>query len=171
MNERPALFLDRDGTIMVDKHYLGDPADIEFIPGVVDAISKVNDIDIPVIVVTNQSGIERGFFTEKTLNNIHETMKEMMRDSGCHVTDVYYCPHKPESDCLCRKPGIALFERAAVDYKLTLEDSIIVGDSIMDAGAALNIGCMAIIPSPTKNNSARCIELAGDILWGVTNNV
>lgn len=150
---RPALILDRDDTINPDVPYCSDPADFELIDGVGEAIARANAADVPVIVVTNQSGIARGYFTEETLTAIHDKMHRLLADHGARVEDVYHCPHHPDDGCDCRKPGTAMLTRAARDHDLDLEASVLVGDRIMDVVAAHRVGAAGVIV-PSKKGRA-----------------
>jgi len=117
-----AVFLDRDGTIAMDVHYCRRPEDFELLPTVPEAISLLNENGFMVVVITNQSGIARGYFTEETLAQIHQKMTGELAKYDARVDAIYYCPHHPDDGCQCRKPKTALFFRAAkelnIDFKL-----------------------------------------------------
>lgn len=146
----PAVFLDRDDTIAHDVPYCSDPADFEFIDGVGPAVRELNEAGLTVIVVTNQSGLARGYFDEATLDAIHAKMHRLLAEHGAEVEDVYYCPHHPDDGCACRKPGTKLLEDAAGDHDLDLSSSAMVGDRVQDVKAAQRVGALGVIVPSEK---------------------
>lgn len=141
-----AAFFDRDGTIIVDIGYLHKPEDIVFIPGTPELIRKYNDAGYLVIVITNQSGIARGMFTEEDMHRVHAAMNERLRrEYGAHIDAFYFCPHLPEitGKCDCRKPAPGLFLRAIREHDIDPRMSISFGDSKRDeeASKAAGIQC------------------------------
>ena len=145
---RRAVFLDRDGTIIRDADYIRDPAHVELLPGAASAIRRLNDAGIPVVVVTNQSGIARGFFTERENQRVQERMEELLdADSGARIDATYVCPHHPDftGPCDCRKPGTLLFRRAAQDLDLTTERSWFLGDRLRDIEPARALGGIGVM--------------------------
>jgi D-glycero-D-manno-heptose 1,7-bisphosphate phosphatase len=157
---RPAVFLDRDGTIIVDHHYNHDPDHVELIPGAADAIARLNTARIPVIVVTNQSGIGRGYFTEADYRRVEQRMNDVLGSHHAHVDASYMCPHAPgvATLCTCRKPGVVLFQRAAADLGLDLAGSFFIGDRWRDVAPGLALGGRALlvptIETPVEERSA-----------------
>jgi histidinol-phosphate phosphatase family protein len=142
---RPALFVDRDGTLVVERGYLSDPRSIELLPGVAQALQNVRAAGHPVVVISNQSGVGRGMFT---LGRVHEAMAMLrcqLRAHGVELDAVYFCPHRPEDACACRKPGIALLERAAEDLVLDLGSSAVVGDKLLDVRTGHGAGALGIL--------------------------
>lgn len=138
-----AAFFDRDGTINVDIGYLHRPEDIEFIKGVPDLIRKCNDEGYLVIVVTNQSGIARGMFTEEDMRRVHAAMNERLeKEYGAHIDAFYFCPHLPEitGECDCRKPKPGMFLQAIQDYDIDPVQSVSFGDSGRDEEATKAAG-------------------------------
>jgi histidinol-phosphate phosphatase family protein len=151
-----AVFLDRDGTIARDVHYCRRPEDFEILPTVPQAIRLLNENDFKVVVITNQSGIARGYFTEETLARIHQKMKDELAKYGARVDAIYYCPHHPDDGCDCRKPGTALFHKATREHHIDLQSSYVVGDLQMDIDAGKALGCKTVLvttgpQSPTPN--------------------
>jgi len=136
-----AVFLDRDGTIARDVHYCRRPEDFELLPTVPEAIKLLNENGFKVVVITNQSGIARGYFTEETLAQIHQKMKDELAKYGARVDAIYYCPHHPDDGCQCRKPKTALFLKAAEEHNIDLKNSYMVGDQQMDIDAGKALGC------------------------------
>ncbi len=144
-----AVFLDRDGLICRDVHYLRRPEDFELLPGAAEGIRRLNGLGVRVIVATNQSGIARGYFTEEDLRRIHERMERELGERGARVDAIYYCPHHPDEGCSCRKPRTGMLERAARDFGLDLRRCFIVGDRKLDLEAGKNAGCTKIlVPGP-----------------------
>lgn len=149
----PAVFLDRDGTIIRDTHYLNRIEDICLYDFSAEAIKKLNELAIPVIVVTNQSGVARGLFSENDIQQIHEYLNNLLKKQGAYIDAFYYCPHHiqgilPEYsyDCSCRKPKIGMIEKALRDFPdIDLSNSYVVGDKMVDVNLAHNAGCKAIL--------------------------
>ncbi len=143
-----AVFLDRDGTIARDVHYCSDPGDFEILPGVPAAIRSLNQHGFKVVVITNQSGLARGYFTPETLRRIHEKMASELAREGARIDAIYLCPHHPDEGCDCRKPKPAMLLRAARDMGLSLERSYMIGDDPKDVEAGNAAGCRTIRLSP-----------------------
>ncbi len=140
---KPAVFLDRDGTINEQMGYINHVSRFVMLPRAAKAIRELNEQGIPVVVVTNQSGLARGYFPESCLTEVHEKMVEHLKEAGAHVDGIYICPHHPEAkeekhrlDCHCRKPKTGLFTDAARDLGLDLTKSYVVGDRWSDLKAA-----------------------------------
>lgn len=155
---RRAVFLDRDGTIAEDVNYCRRPEDFRMFPGAAEAIGMLNKAELAVVVVTNQSGIARGYLTEETLAQIHQKMREELTRRGAWVDAIYYCPHHPDDGCRCRKPGTELFHRAAEELGLALAGSYVVGDREMDVLAGQALGCQTVLvetgPEPWTSGGA-----------------
>lgn len=139
-----AVFLDRDGTIIEDVNYCRRVEDVRLIGGAAEAISLLNKAGFKVVVITNQSGIARGYFSESTLRAIHERMISDILKEGGRIDAIYYCPHHPDDGCRCRKPRTALFERAARELSLDIRASYVVGDRISDILAGKVLGCTTV---------------------------
>lgn len=131
---RPGVFLDRDGTIIEDLEYLHDPEAIRVLPGADSAIARLTAAGIPVVVVTNQSGIGRGFYAAADYAAVRDRLDSLLAAAGGRLLASYHCPHSPAHDppCDCRKPAAGLFERAARDHDLDLARSAYVGDRLRD---------------------------------------
>ncbi|MBI4302337.1 MAG: D-glycero-beta-D-manno-heptose 1,7-bisphosphate 7-phosphatase [Chloroflexi bacterium] len=140
-----AVFLDRDGTIARDVPYCRRVEDFELLPTVPQAIRLFNERGFRVVVVTNQSGIARGYFTEAILAEMHHKMQTELAQHGAWVDAIYHCPHHPDQGCGCRKPGTALFRQAAQELGLNLSASYVIGDSDMDVEAGQRLGCQTIL--------------------------
>jgi D-glycero-D-manno-heptose 1,7-bisphosphate phosphatase len=147
VSPRPAVFLDRDGTLIEDRHYLRDPDQVHLLPGAADAVRRLNAAAIPTVVVTNQSGIARGLLTEADYAATGRRLDELLAARGARLDGHYHCPHLPDvtGPCDCRKPGPLLYERAARDLDLDLAASWWVGDRERDLGAADRFGGRAIL--------------------------
>jgi len=143
MNRRFAL-LDRDGTVVIDKIYLSDPAGLEFAPGVIEGLRLMREAGLRFIMVTNQSGVARGYFDEDTLARIHRRLREMLAHEGVALEAIYYCPHGPSDGCRCRKPQPGLVLDAMADFGFSPGEAVLIGDSDADMGAAAATGVMGI---------------------------
>lgn len=143
-----AVLLDRDDTINKDVPYCARPEDFVLLPTVGEAIRLWNNAGLLVLVVTNQSGIGRGYFDHATLARIHEKMRADLAAHGARVDGIYYCPHRPEDRCACRKPATALAERAATEHGVDVKRSFVVGDRIAEVQMARQLGAkVAMVPS------------------------
>jgi histidinol-phosphate phosphatase family protein len=157
---RGAVFLDRDGTLVRDPGYLHDPALVELLPGVVEGLRALAKAGWPLIVVSNQSGIARGLFGPAAFAAVMARIEELLAPHGVSFAGVYHCPHHPDftGPCACRKPGVALFERAARELGLDLRRSWFVGDSLQDALPARRLGGRGLLlgtPAPRDAELAR----------------
>ena len=144
---RAAVFLDRDGTLIRDMNYIGDPALVQLVPEAARSVHRLNDAGWPVIVVTNQSGIARGFFTMGDYELVKERIKSELREAGARIDATYMCPHHPDysGPCECRKPGTLLFRQAAAALDLDLASSWYVGDKLRDILPAATLGGHGIL--------------------------
>lgn len=144
---RQAVFFDRDGTLIDDVHYIADPGRVVLRPGAARAVRRLNDAGWRVIVVTNQSGIARGIVSEDDYRRVAERVESLLAEGGARIDATYYCPHLPEitGPCDCRKPGVALFERAAAEHDIDLARSAYVGDKLRDIEPARRFGGLGIL--------------------------
>jgi D-glycero-D-manno-heptose 1,7-bisphosphate phosphatase len=144
---RPAAFLDRDGTLIEERNYLADPAGVALIPGAVRALQMLRDAGYAIVVITNQSGIARGYFTESDLHAVQQRLTDLLEAEGVRLDGVWYCPHHPEhtGPCDCRKPGLRLFREAVETLKLDPARSIFVGDRVQDIAPAVAFGGTPIL--------------------------
>lgn len=146
-----AVFLDRDGTINIEKEYLYRKEDFEFIPGVPEAIRLLNKAGVLVVVVTNQSGVARGYYTEEDVENLHRHIARELKEAGAQVDAWLYCPHHPSGrgsyalPCDCRKPLPGMLREAARRYDIDLENSVMIGDKLADVEAGQAAGCRTIL--------------------------
>jgi D-glycero-D-manno-heptose 1,7-bisphosphate phosphatase len=146
------VFLDRDGTINEEVNYLSHPDQLRLIAGAAEAIKRFNQAGLKVVIITNQAGVARGYFSENTLQQIHLELERMLRAQDAHIDAIYYCPHHPTAgigvykiDCNCRKPKPGLLERAARELNLYPRRSFIVGDKPADLQAGDAMGCRTIL--------------------------
>ena len=144
-NLRPAVFLDRDGTICEEVGYLNHASRLRIFPFAAAAIATLNRAGLPVIVVTNQSGVARKYFPESLVHEVHELLHTQLREQGAHLDAIYYCPHSSADHCSCRKPNPGLLQRAAREHGLDLKRSFVVGDRHGDIELAHNAGSRAIL--------------------------
>jgi D-glycero-D-manno-heptose 1,7-bisphosphate phosphatase len=142
MSGRAAVFLDRDGTVIRDAHYIGDPSRVELLPGAAAAVRRLNEAKVPVVVVTNQSGIARGLFDHAAYERVRARLDALLAAEGAHVDRSYMCPHHPDfgATCECRKPGTLLYRQAAEQLGIDLERSWYVGDRWRDVLPARVLG-------------------------------
>ena len=147
MSARPAVFLDRDGTIIEDTGYIADPDTVRLLPGAATAIGRLNRAGLPAIVVTNQSGIARGLLDESAYQAVARRLETLLATGGARLDADYHCPHHPDftGTCECRKPGPLLYRRAAADHGLDLARSWWVGDRERDVVPAERFGGRGVL--------------------------
>lgn len=141
---RRAVFVDRDDTIAKDVPYCARPEDLKLFSGVPEAIAKLNAAGFLVIVITNQSGIARGFFTEGTLARIHDKMISDIAAGGGKIDGIFYCPHHPDERCGCRKPAVGMGTAAIAKHGIDAKRSFMVGNSDADVEFGKALGCTPI---------------------------
>lgn len=141
------IFLDRDGTINVDHKYIGDPNKVELISGAGEAIKMLNEIgDVSVFIVSNQSGINRGYFTEADLLEVNKRLYELLDEKGARINGMNYCPHRPDEGCGCRKPEVGLLMITAIEHDIMdLASSYVVGDKLTDSELGVKVGGRGIL--------------------------
>jgi len=149
---RPAVFLDRDGVVIEDVSYLDTIDRLALFPWTIDTIRALNRAELPVVVVTNQSGVARGFFTEAFVDEVHRALDARLRAGGARIDAFYYCPHHPDGSvaeyarsCDCRKPACGLIDRAARDLDLDPARSFVVGDKWSDIEMARAAGARGVL--------------------------
>ena len=142
-----AIFLDRDGTVIVDKGYLSDPEGIEFIPGVLDALRAFQRAGYLLVMASNQSGIGRGFFSEEAYRQVESRLDTLLRANGIEFAGHYFCPHAPGDGCECRKPKPLMAFRAAEALDIDLTQSYMAGDKDSDIAFGANFGVKAAFRS------------------------
>lgn len=169
-----AIFLDRDGTLNPDPGYISDPKDYELYEGVTEALSKLQNKGYLLILITNQSGISRGLFTEEQLEAVHQKMKKLLEEGGVRLDAIYYCPHHPDhpykgiSVCNCRKPKPGMILKAIKDFDIDIEKSFMIGDRTSDIKIGLASGvtpiCIGAKPFEGYENitTFKCLSEAAD---------
>lgn len=160
---KKAVFLDRDGTINIEKNYLYKISDFEFLPGVIEALRMLQEAGFLLIIITNQSGIARGYYTEDDYYILNNWMLETLRTQRVEISAVYYCPHHPNAavekyriDCDCRKPKLGMYERAINDFNLDTGASFSIGDKIRDCSICRTTACRGFLID--KNEKPEVIE-------------
>ena len=139
------VFIDRDGTIIVEKDFIRSPEEIQFIPGSVEAIKDLRVLGYKIIVVSNQSGIGRGILTEKMVKEVNDSFIRQLKDRGAPIDALYYCPHHPDDGCVCRKPETGMIRRAVAEHKLDLKEAVVIGDKLSDIELGRKIGAKSIL--------------------------
>ncbi|HEU5466208.1 MAG TPA: HAD family hydrolase [Gemmatimonadales bacterium] len=144
---RSAAFLDRDGTLIEDPGFLSDPAKLKLLPGAAQAVRRLNQGGLAVVIVTNQSGIARGLITAQQYDAVHARLVQLLAGAGARLDGAYVCPHHPDisGPCECRKPGTKLFRDAATELTLDLGRSFYVGDRMSDVEPARALGGRGIL--------------------------
>jgi histidinol-phosphate phosphatase family protein len=168
-----AVFLDRDGVINLkppEGDYIRNWREIDFIPGVVDAVASLNRAGYLVIVATNQRGIATRKIRVEDLVEIHERVKEEFIRGGALISDIYYCPHEISARCSCRKPQPGMLRRAAGEHNVNLNASWMIGDSVTDVEAGDNAGCRTVLLASCKPDGLSWLKptlLAHNLPWAV----
>jgi D-glycero-D-manno-heptose 1,7-bisphosphate phosphatase len=165
---KKAVFLDRDGTIVVHEPYLSSPDQLKLLPNAAQGIRVFKEYGYLIIVVTNQSGVARGFFDEKRLILIHKKLISMLEEEGAVIDDLYYCPHHTEGiierykvDCNCRKPKPGMILDAARKYHIDLTQSLMIGDSEADMLAGRDAGCKCVLVRSDSINEISTATMIG----------
>ena len=143
--KRRVVFLDRDGTINEDVGYLSDPAGLVLIPGAAMAVRLLNEAGVMVVVVSNQSGVGRGYYTDTDVEAVNQRLILLLGESGASVDALYWCNHHPDEGCDCRKPGPGLVAKAVEELSVDVTGSYVVGDKVSDVELAGNIGAKGIL--------------------------
>ncbi|ACB94673.1 D-glycero-alpha-D-manno-heptose-1,7-bisphosphate 7-phosphatase [Beijerinckia indica] len=142
----PAIFLDRDGTLIEERHYLGDPDQVVLLAGAVEGLKAMAQLGLPLVVVTNQSGIARGYFTLEAAHAVNQRVADLLAAQGIIINGWYLCPHGPDDPaCHCRKPLPGMIEAAASDLHLDPSRSVMIGDKKCDLDLAEAVGAAALL--------------------------
>lgn len=151
-NHPNAIFFDRDGTLIEEVGYLHRPDQVVFISDAIPAMQMLQSAGYFLIIISNQSGVARGYYTENDILNVHQYMDQFLRKEGIVINGFYYCPHHPDAkveqykiDCNCRKPATGMIRQAETDLKINLNGSFMIGDKISDVQCALNAGINPIL--------------------------
>ncbi|MBN2368097.1 HAD family hydrolase [Candidatus Woesearchaeota archaeon] len=159
-----AVFLDRDGTINVDKGYLYKKEDLEFLPNAIKGLKKMQDKGYKLIIITNQSGIGRGYYTEEDYNRFMDYFYQKLRNNGITITADYYCMHSPDEECICRKPNTHLVERAIKEHDIDSEESYFIGDKTSDIALGERMGITTVLVRTGKAGKDRLFDLKPDFV-------
>ena len=168
-----AIFLDRDGTINVEKHYLYKIEDFEFLPGVIAALKKLQDVGFLLIIITNQSGIARGYYSEEDFLKLNTWMLDELKRHDVFILDVYYCPHLPDASidkyrktCECRKPKLGMFEQAVIEHNIDLGHSFAIGDKLRDCAICEKTDCRGFLIGTQEK-----VDVIEDVKAGKRRNI
>lgn len=169
-----AVFLDRDGVIIAEVNYLRRVEQLRVLRGTPEGISLLRRAGFKVIVISNQSGVARGYVTRKALEGIHKELRRRLKVEGAALDAVYYCPHHPDEACRCRKPALGMIEAAQKRFKIDLKKSFFIGDSTSDMKTARNAGCAGVLVRTGKGGRdgrhraapvGRCRNLLAAARW------
>lgn len=139
------VFLDRDGTVNVERCYLSSPDEVELLPGAAEGLRQMKALGLTLVVVTNQSGLARGYFTEETMERVHERLRALLAEQGASIDAIYVCPHHPDAGCSCRKPAPGMAYQAARDFGTDLSNAFVVGDKACDIAFGKAIGATTLL--------------------------
>lgn len=163
-----AVFFDRDGTLIEDTHYLSDPKDIKVIDGAYEAVRKLKEAGFLIFVVTNQSGIGRGYYTEEEYLRVDSRLRQMFGVRLADITKSVYCPHTPHDNCFCRKPKDGLVKPLIEKYEIDAKQSWTVGDKVLDILLSDNIGTKGIL---VRTGHGREEESFAKTAYSIADNV
>lgn len=155
---RRFVLIDRDGTLNVEKHYLSDPDQLELIPGTGRALRQLREQGFGLAVITNQSGIARGYFDMERLGEIHTRLRELLAAEGVTLDGVYLCPHGPDDDCACRKPLPGMIQQAMAEHGFDPTQAIVIGDKEVDVELGQAVGAATFL---VRTGHGRKAEAAG----------
>lgn len=144
---KPVVLLDRDGTIIAEKHYLHNPAEVELLPGAVNSLLLLQQNGFEIIILTNQSGIGRGFYSTDDMHAVNKQLCRLLTEAGVKISPrrIYHCPHAPAAACLCRKPQIGLAKQAQTEWLFDLKRGYVIGDKSDDIELGHNLNLPAIL--------------------------
>lgn len=145
-----AIFLDRDGTINIDKDYVHKIEDWEFLPHALEGLQILSQREYKLVIVTNQSGIGRGYYTQHDMEKLHNYVTSLLKEKNIEIAGIYFCPHTPSDKCICRKPETELLKKAAEDLNINISDSYFIGDKTCDIKMGRDSGCKTIMVQTGK---------------------
>lgn len=176
MNDRRYVLLDRDGTIIEECEYLCDPARVALLPGAARGLRALTRLGLGLVLVSNQSGLGRGYFSEEDLWAVHVRLRQLLTAEGIRLDGSYYCPHVPEEGCGCRKPAPGLIEQAAAELGFDARRCFVIGDKRCDVELGLAVGAQSIlvrtghgrreemVPGPAPHHVVDDLEQAARII-------
>ncbi len=145
VEERPAVFLDRDGTLIAERHYLHEPDGVELLPGVAEGLRRMALLGLPLVLVSNQSGVGRGYFGRGDVERVHGRLLDLLEAQGARLDAMYVCPHAPDQGCACRKPFSGMIERARTELALDPRTSFVIGDKPCDINLGLVVNATTFL--------------------------
>ncbi len=156
------ILLDRDGTIIRDKHYLSDPEGVELFPNTAEGLKAMQDAGYDLIVTTNQSGIGRNYYAKSDMESVNRRMSELLAEYGIEFKAIYFCPHAPEQKCDCRKPAPGMFDQAIAEFGMNPEECFVIGDKLCDVelGMARKAGTILVRTGKGLKEEQKCIGKA-----------
>ncbi|MBU1230914.1 MAG: HAD family hydrolase [Proteobacteria bacterium] len=140
-----AVFLDRDGTVIAERHYLSDPAGVELLPGAAAGLRRMRQLGLRLVLVSNQSGVGRGYFDQTAVERVHGRLLELLEAQGVTLDGIYVCPHAPDDACACRKPLPGLIQRGSRDLGIDLARSFVIGDKPCDVDLGLVVNATTFL--------------------------
>jgi len=155
-----AALLDRDGTINVEREYLCDPADVELLPNAATGLRRLRALGYGLIVISNQSGVARGYFTMADVAAVNARLTALLREGGVTLDGIYVCPHAPDAGCACRKPAPGLIQQAAREHGFDARASVMIGDKAIDIETGRRIGARTVL---VRTGYGREFEARGDV--------
>lgn len=158
--EVSTIFFDRDGTLNHDTSYIKTPDELVLFPDTLDAIKQCNDAGLRVVVVSNQSGLARGYFTQRDLELIHQSLRDQLNEGGAWIDDIFICPHHPDDACWCRKPNPGMIEQSSARHPINLAKSYVVGDKYIDVelAAKAQVKGLLVKTGPSSEEALRMIQ-------------
>jgi D-glycero-D-manno-heptose 1,7-bisphosphate phosphatase len=153
------VLLDRDGTLVIDRDYLDDPAGLQFLPGAAEALRRLHQDGYRLVIISNQSGVGRGLFSLERLQQINARLAQMVREAGAALAGIYCCPHRPDENCACRKPNVELVRQAARELHFDPAAAVMIGDRDSDIELGRRIGATTIRLLP--DTASRAMPSAG----------
>lgn len=147
------VILDRDGTLIADRHYLANPQDVELLPGVPLGLRQLSQLGLGLAVITNQSGVGRGLFSTEQVEQVHQRLRQLLEVEQVQLDGMYFCPHSPEVGCGCRKPKTELVEQAARELGFETRQCFVVGDRTCDIELGRRIGATTFLVTGGSNDS------------------
>jgi D-glycero-D-manno-heptose 1,7-bisphosphate phosphatase len=161
-DERRYVLLDRDGTVIVDKHYLSDPDDVELLPGAAEGLARMREAGLGLVLITNQSGVGRGYFDEAAVQRCNERLKWLLATHHVSIDAIYHCPHAPEESCPCRKPAPGMVTLAAQDLGFLPSQAFVIGDKACDVELGRTVGATTLLVVHGQADGATCVKPGPD---------
>jgi len=157
MNDK-VVILDRDGTMVIDRGYLDDPAGLEFLPGAAEGLRSLYTQGYRLVVITNQSGVGRGLFPIERVHAMNARLERMVEEAGAKLERIYFCPHAPDAGCDCRKPGLRLMTQAAAELGFDPASAVVIGDKESDVEFGRRAGAVTMLlgrhePRPSSSTT------------------